>query len=270
MTKRLFIYGIIAVFSAVLLTACAAPQQSQYPPQDQYSQGGQYQQQGQYPPPRQYPPQDQYQQGGQYPPPQDQYQQQGQYPPQEQAPSTAEQNKGAIIGGTTGAVAGGIIGGVIGHQTGNTGAGVVIGALLGGLTGAAVGHYGYDQKRTEEQAQAQYNYDYNQSQSNLVRIESSSATPDRVYPGDTVNLNATYTVLGPQGTEMDVTETREVRLNGELQGKPQVTVRRRGGTYESKVPLILPQDAPRGTYIVTTTIQSGQSSDTRETRFSVS
>ena len=68
---------------------------------------------------------------------------------------------------------------------------------------------------------------------------------------------------------MDVTETREVRLDGELEGKPQVTVRRRGGTYDSKVPLVIPQDAPRGKYVVTTTIQSGQSSDTRETSFYV-
>jgi len=185
------------------------------------------------------------------------------------ATSTTEEHKGAIVGGTGGAVAGGVIGGIIGHQSGSTGTGVVIGALLGGLAGAAVGHYAYDQKRTEEQAKQQYNYDYSQSQANLVRIESASAAPARVYPGDTVNLVATYTVLGPQGAEMDVTEIREVRLKGELQGKPQVTVKRRGGTYESKVPLILPQDAPRGSYVVTTTIQSGQSSDTREARFSV-
>jgi len=185
------------------------------------------------------------------------------------ATGQAEENKGALIGGGTGAVAGGIVGGVIGSQSGHTGTGVLVGALLGGLAGAAIGHYAYDQKRTEAQAQQQYAYNYNQAQANLVRIEAVSVTPRKARPGENVELVANYTVLGPQGATMDVTETREVRLNGELQGKPQITVQRQGGTYESKVPIALPQDALRGIYVVTTTIQSGGSNDTRESRFTV-
>ncbi|MBI5190186.1 MAG: hypothetical protein HZA22_05885 [Nitrospirae bacterium] len=181
----------------------------------------------------------------------------------------AQENRGAVTGGAVGAVTGGVLGGVIGHAAGSTGTGIVLGALLGGLAGAAIGHYGYDQTRSEQQAQQQYAYNYNQSQANLVRIESAKASPGKVRRGDTVDLMATYTVLGPQGKTMDVTETREVRRNGELQGKPQITVQRQGGTYESKVPLILPNDAPRGTYVVATTVQSGGSSDTRETTFEV-
>ena len=183
--------------------------------------------------------------------------------------STMEENKGAMVGGGTGAAAGGLLGGIIGSKSGSTGTGIVIGALLGGLAGAAVGHYAYDQKRTETQAQQVYKYDPATAQATLVRVESTSSSPSTVVPGGTVELKTTYTVLGPQNATMDVTETREVRHNGELQGKPQVTVKRQGGTFESSVPLVLPADARKGKYIVATTVQSGTSSDTMETSFTV-
>lgn len=181
----------------------------------------------------------------------------------------SQEHRGAVTGGAVGAVAGGVLGGVIGHEAGATGTGIILGALLGGLAGAAVGHYGYDQTRSEQQAQQQYNYNYNQAQANLVRLESVKASPRSVRRGGTVDLMATYTVLGPQGATMDVIETREIRRGGELQGKPQITVQRQGGTFESKVPLNLPSDAPKGTYVVATTVQSGGSSDTRESTFEV-
>src|SRR4030067_857327 len=57
--------------------------------------------------------------------------------------------------------------------------------------------------------------------------------------GGTIDLSTPYTVLGPQGATMEVTETREIRHKGELTGKPQVTVQRQGGTYTSRGPLTL-------------------------------
>lgn len=180
-----------------------------------------------------------------------------------------EQNKGAVIGGASGAAVGGVIGGVIGHQSGNTAAGVVIGGLLGALGGAAIGHYAYDRVRTEEAAQKQYDYNYDQAQTALVRVENASVTPNTVYAGNTVNLAVTYTVLAQQGATMDVVETREIRYRGELTGRPQVTVQRQGGTYTSKVPVVLPTDAKAGTYTVLTTIQVGTNSDAREASFTI-
>lgn len=185
------------------------------------------------------------------------------------ATPAAQEHKGAMTGAGVGAVAGGVIGGVIGHQSGSTTEGVLLGALVGGLAGAAVGHYAYDQKQTVQQAQQQYDYDYDQNKANLVRIESVANTPAKIKSGDKVEMVTTYTVLGPANAVMDVTETREVRLNGALQGKPSITVQRQGGTYESRVPLILPTDAAKGTYAVETTIASGGSSDTRESTFVV-
>ena len=187
----------------------------------------------------------------------------------EQKGGVLEEHKGATVGAGAGAVAGGVAGGVIGAQSGHTTAGIVIGALLGGLAGAAIGHYAYDKKQTEAEAQKKYDYDYNKTQANLVRVESVSAVPSKVGRGDTVELVAKYTVLGPQGTSMDVTETREVRHEGTLEGKPQITVKREGGTYESKIPLGIPENAQPGQYTVITTVQSGTSSDSRETAFTV-
>ena len=180
-----------------------------------------------------------------------------------------QENKGAAIGGGAGAVAGGTLGGVIGAQSGNTGTGVVIGSLLGALAGAAIGHYGYDQKRTEEEAQQQYDYNYNQSETILVRIEDAFTSPTTVARGGTIELSTTYTILGPQGATMDVTETWEIRKGAELTGRPQVTVQRKGGTYTSRVPLTLATNAQTGSYTVQASIQSGSSSDAKEFTFTV-
>ncbi|MFO7785631.1 MAG: hypothetical protein R6V25_13450 [Desulfatiglandales bacterium] len=180
-----------------------------------------------------------------------------------------QRHEGAIIGGGAGAATGGAAGGVIGAQSGHTGTGIVIGSLLGALAGAAIGHYAYDQNRTEAAAQQQYAYDYNQSKTNLVRIDDVFASPATVRAGGTVDLSTTYTVLGPQGATMEVIETREIRHAGELLGKPQVTVQRQGGTYTSRVPLTLPRRSQRGVYTVYATIQSGGSSDSREFTFIV-
>ncbi|MCC6347024.1 MAG: hypothetical protein IT388_07520, partial [Nitrospirales bacterium] len=103
-----------------------------------------------------------------------------------------------------------------------------------------------------------------------VRIEDTSAVPGSVRPGDTVSLKATYAVLTPSpDAAVTVTETREIRKGGELIGRPESSVTRAGGTYTSSVPLILPSTAKSGTYIVTTTVQSGTIRDARETRFIV-
>jgi phage tail tape-measure protein len=180
------------------------------------------------------------------------------------ASETYQEHKGAAVGGVGGAAAGGILGGLVGGKTG-----AVVGVLVGGLAGAAIGNYTYDQKRTEQEAKSQYGYNYNKAGGNMVRIENSSVVPDKVTAGGTVSLVTNYTVLGQEGATSSVTETREIWHEGQHQGNPSVTVQRAGGTYESKVPLTLPSNAPKGVYVVKTTISSGSSSDTKETSFTV-
>jgi len=180
-----------------------------------------------------------------------------------------EQNTGAAVGGATGAAVGGVIGGIVGEKHGDATTGAVIGGLLGALAGAAIGHYAYDRVRTEDAAQKQYGYNYDQTQTALVRIENASVTPNIVKAGGTINLMATYTVLAEQGVMMNVMETREIRYNGELTGRPQVTLQKQGGTYTSQIPVTLATDAKPGKYTVLTTIQVGQNSDARETSFTI-
>jgi len=178
--------------------------------------------------------------------------------------STLSEHKGATVGAGAGAAAGAIAGGLSGHGT----TGVVIGALIGGLVGGAIGHYAYDKTREREQTAKVYNY--NPAQGPVLTIENAVASPQTVKPGDLVDLRLTYAVLNPsKGAETKITEAREITHNGQLFGKPEITVSRTDGTYNSNVPLRLPANAAKGEYKVQTTIQSANAKDTREMRFTV-
>lgn len=178
--------------------------------------------------------------------------------------SIPEEHKGAATGAGVGAAGGAVTGALLGKGSGQS---VVLGTLLGGLLGGAIGHYGYDQRKTKQDTASAYNYE--PSKGNMVRIENATASPQTVNPGGTVNLGMTYAVLSPQG-QQNVTETREIRFGNEVVGKPQVTVQRGDGTYTSNVPLTLPPTAQKGTYTVVTTVQAGNTTDTKQTTFNVS
>ena len=176
--------------------------------------------------------------------------------------SVPEEHKGAAtgaaVGGATGVLAGAVMGGT---------KGAIIGGLAGVLAGGLIGHYAYDQKKTKEETDQKYAYQ--SSMGTMLRIEGVTAVPNTVKPGDKVDLNATYAVLAPTDTDINITETREIKMGGELVGKPEVNVTHRGGTYSSTVPLFLPSDAKPGTYTVVTTIQTEKAKDSKETSFKV-
>jgi hypothetical protein len=176
--------------------------------------------------------------------------------------SIPEEHKGAATGAAVGGAAGVLAGVALGDTKG-----AIIGGLAGALIGGLIGHYAYDQKKTKEETAQKYAYQ--SSMGTMLRIEGVTVVPSTVKPGDKVNLNATYAVLAPTDTDINITETREIRMGGELVGKPEVNVTRRGGTYSSTVPLFLPSDAKPGTYTVMTTIQSEKAKDSRETSFTV-
>ena len=114
-----------------------------------------------------------------------------------------------------------------------------------------------------------YSYNEQEHRRDLLRIEDVSANPQRVLPGDKVDLNATYTLLTPgRRTEM-VREVREVRFNGKVIGRPYITVKRGGGTWLSSVPLTIPPDAEPGVYVVTMVVETDSAGDTRDFTFRV-
>ena len=178
-----------------------------------------------------------------------------------------EQNPGASTGVAVGAVSGAIAGSLLGAHGARTET-AIIGGLLGALAGGLVGHYAYDVKRSRAETDRKYNYQPSEGVS--LTLEDTRVTPRVVRPGEQVQLLVTYAIMTPSPSdEVAVTETREIKVGNELVGKPQVKVTRGGGTYTSRVPLILPQDARAGKYRVYTTIQAANVSDTRETTFDV-
>jgi hypothetical protein len=91
-----------------------------------------------------------------------------------------------------------------------------------------------------------------------------------VYPGDTVELEMTYAILNPSpDVQTNLTETRIITHKGEIVGKPEVRVTRTDGTYTSTVPLRLPAEAAKGTYVVTSIVQTDNAKDTKEFTFKV-
>jgi len=172
-------------------------------------------------------------------------------------------------GAGIGAVTGGILGGVIGSMSHRAGEGVVIGSILGGLMGASVGDAQYQQQRSQEEAARVYAYNDEKETRDLVRIEEASAEPKVARPGDEVKLSVTYTMLTRWRSGALVHEVREVRKEGELIGRPEVTISRQGGTWTSTIPIRLQSDAAPGTYVVTTVVETDDAGDVRESTFRV-
>lgn len=181
--------------------------------------------------------------------------------------SIPEEHKGAATGAGVGAATGALAGALLGSKGAKTEM-AVVGGLLGALAGGAIGHYAYDQKRTKDETAQKYQY--KPSDGTLVRIEEVSVIPSEVKPGERVDMKMTYAVLGAgTGKALEVVETREIRYQGELYGKPEVRVSREDGTFTSSIPLVLPPDAKKGRYTVTMAVKGGSVSDAKESSFQV-
>jgi surface antigen len=178
-----------------------------------------------------------------------------------------EEHKGAATGAGLGGAAGAVAGAVLAGEGSRT-QGALIGGLAGALLGGVIGNYTVDKKKTAQETSTKYAYD--RSAGIVVRIETATATPAIVSPGGTATLEASYAVMAPSSdTQVVITESREVTLNGELVGNPEVNVNHTAGTYSTSVPLILPIDAKKGKYRVITTIKSAVGKDSRESSFTV-
>ena len=166
--------------------------------------------------------------------------------------------------------------------------GAVVGGLLGALAGGAIGNYIERREASLPQTSSTSPTTTTPSTSgstvgvpstttsptsttsaSLVRIDRVQTQPSQLRPGDTVNLDATYTILSSSEQVVPVRETREVRLDGELVANPAVDVTRQTGTYSSALPITLPANARAGKYEVTTTVASGDRRSTSTTSFSV-
>lgn len=181
--------------------------------------------------------------------------------------TVSEEHRGAATGAGLGAATGAVAGAVLAGEGSRT-KGALIGGLAGALLGGVIGNYTVDKKKTAQETSNKYAYQ--PSSGTVARIETAAVKPVSVSPGGTANLEATYAIMAPSSdSQVAVTESREVTLNGELVGNPEVNVNHTPGTYQTSVPLILPADAKKGKYRVITTIKTAAGKDSRETSFTV-
>ena len=171
------------------------------------------------------------------------------------------EHMGATVGAGAGAATRAAAGAILGDTKG-----AVVGGLVGALVGGAIGHYGYDQQRDREETEALYNYE--EDYGTMLSIEETDIKPEYIYPGDTVDIQVTYALMNPQGVT-PVREIRQITHEGQLVGKPEVSVERSAGTYTSTIPLHLPDTAAQGIYEVTTIVESDTARDTQRTSFRV-
>jgi hypothetical protein len=178
---------------------------------------------------------------------------------------TLNKHEGATTGATVGAGVGAVIGAVAAPK-GKELEGAIIGGVAGALIGGTIGHYAYDVKRNQVETNKLYGFSGKEL---VARIEEVSVFPKSAKPGQSIKTEMTYAILTTSSSPVRVREKREIYYMGELWGNPEVTVERRGGTYVSDLPIILPKDLKRGTYRVRFVVETENSRDTREETFVV-
>ena len=181
--------------------------------------------------------------------------------------SIPQERKGTATGAGVGAATGAVAGALLGSPGAKTEM-AVLGGVLGALAGGLIGHYAYDKKSSKENTSKKYNY--KQSRGVFVKVENASVVPNAVKTGGKIDLRMTYAVLGAKpGSELSVTETREIKYKGELFAKPKMYVEREDGTYSSSIPITIPSTAKKGKYTVRFTVSSQNASDSKEMSFTV-
>lgn len=170
---------------------------------------------------------------------------------------TTERHKGAIIGGAAGAGAGAVIAGVAGGNE-------LVGALLGGLAGALLGDYIQKQEATREVTLNKYG----NPSGTFIKLEEVQVIPSTARPGDRVNLQMRYAVLGSNPPTV-VTEEWRVSQGNENIGNTSIQVQRPDGTYVTTVPITLPPNARPGTYTLQARVSANGVVDTETTRLQV-
>jgi hypothetical protein len=174
---------------------------------------------------------------------------------------------GALGGAATGAAIGSIIGAATGSAATGAWVGAAAGGVLGGVGGALYAEHRNSEIRSAQSAAMANNYT---GQGNVVSVDSASASPSAVRPGQQVNLGMTYTILTPANAPVSLTLVREVRVNGQTVGTPhQTTVSNANGTYSDYINYVLPNNATPGTYTVTSRVMSSYGTSQRDASFTV-
>ncbi|MBI2435377.1 MAG: glycine zipper family protein [Candidatus Hydrogenedentes bacterium] len=169
--------------------------------------------------------------------------------------------------GGLGAGLGAVTGAVIGNQSGHALEGAAIGAVVGGLAGLVAHDIKVHKQRSREETVQDLRYE--PSQGLVLKFISAEVLPSVARPGDLMQANFTYALLGA-GAGIGVTETRTLlrgdRLLSDLASK---TDTRDDGTYVSSQEFRLPNDIMQGIYTLDTRVTAGQNSISAKATFSV-
>lgn len=182
--------------------------------------------------------------------------------------ATTSENQQAI-GAGLGAVAAGLTTGLL---TGNVGYGLAAAAGGAALGWGAVKLAQYSSQQVRSPAEDQSLYGFTPSANTvLVKLNKGTASPNRVAPGQQVQVASDYSLSVPQAQGMaSVEETWTLMKDGNVIFQaPAQNVQRSAGGYAVNATIPIPKNATAGTYVVETKVQAGTSSDINQAVFIV-
>jgi len=160
-------------------------------------------------------------------------------------------------GGALGAGLGAGAGAAIGSTKGKA----LEGAIIGAVVGTVVGLVAHDIKarRAKSQEQTAIDYNYQPSQGEMLTWEEASVLPPNARPGEMVEANAQYALLGAGGG-VEVTESRRLMRGGETIAEvSSKTFTRTDGTWVSSQNIRLPSNLRPGEYSIRTEVRTAKS-----------
>ncbi|MEO5957371.1 MAG: glycine zipper domain-containing protein [Nitrospiraceae bacterium] len=157
------------------------------------------------------------------------------------------ENKEALIGSLVGGAAGATIGGLAGKKKG-----AIIGGTVGLVSGGLIGNY--YAKRERDRTQTTASVGYRPEQGNLLTISDALASPSVAKQGDSVKINAKYTILRPDESKATIKETREIRCNGTIVDTQKAEIQLDQGVQNITWEYPISREAKSGNYQVLTTV----------------
>lgn len=183
-------------------------------------------------------------------------------PMTESAKDKTLENKETLIGSLVGGAAGAIIGGLAGKKKG-----AIIGGAVGLVSGGLIGNY--YAKRERDRTQTTASVGYRPEQGNLLAISDVIASPSVAKRGDSVKINAKYTILRPDEDKATIKETREIRYNETLVDTQKAEIQLDQGVQTITWEYPISREAKAGTYQVLTTVAIDDKNATATTTFTI-
>lgn len=172
------------------------------------------------------------------------------------------ENKEALIGSLAGGATGATIGGLVGKKKG-----AIIGGTVGLVSGGLIGNY--YAKRERDRTQTTASVGYRPEQGNLLTISDAVVSPTVAKQGESVKINAKYTILRPDEDKATIKETREIRWNGTLVDTQAADIQMEQGVQNITWEYPIAREAKAGSYQVLTTVAIDEKNAAATTTFTI-